>query len=57
VSFRYAAAGNDTYAEGLFGANTRYALNDNLNLTLNTEYSLSGIETNFAGNAGFEYTF
>ncbi|MGV7220713.1 MAG: autotransporter outer membrane beta-barrel domain-containing protein [Nitrospinales bacterium] len=57
VSFQYAAAGDNTYAEALFGANARYAILDNLNLTLNTEYSLSDIETNFSGNTGIEITF
>ena len=58
VSFQYGAAGDDTHVEALFGANARYAVLDNLNLTLDTEYALSdGIETNFSGQLSVEFTF
>ena len=57
TSFRYAAAGDDTNTEGLFGVSGRYAISDNINLNLHTQYSLNHIETNFSGDAGIEFTF
>jgi hypothetical protein len=57
VSFQYATAGDDTNVEGLFGVNGRYALSDNINLNLHTQYSLNGIETNASGDVGVEILF
>ena len=56
TSFRYAAAGDDTYFAAIAGANARVALMDSINLTANAEYAFDdGIETTLSGQLGLEF--
>ncbi len=56
TSFRYAAAGDDTYFAAIAGANARVALMDSINLTANAEYAFDdGIETTLSGQLVLEF--